>query len=206
MRLVTSISSIVNDYIDREGGDWFDRFWAVYECALLTIVLLTLFAVADRWKLMELAAQRYNETREMAFVPIVSDMCRVHDHVVALASVTVAMTLFRMYRVIKYAYRLSHVERMVCESGGTVCVAVACALAVAFTTRRSGHGHAFLNSFVFGRNTFDAQENIIALFTIAFVQIVVHCLLYATTVSVFIQCYVLSKLCLRQIILTSNAI
>lgn len=205
MRLVTSISSMVNDYNDRVGGSWFDWFWVVYECALLAIVLLTLFAVADRWKLMELAAQRYTETREMAFVPIVSDMCRVHDHVVALASVTVALTLFRMYRVIKYAYRVSHAERMVRESGGTVSAIVACALTAAFAARRSGRGHAFLNSFVLGRNAFDADENNIVFPAVTGVRVVVYCLLYAAIVSVFVQYYVLSKLYLRQIILTNDA-
>lgn len=132
MRLVSSLSNMVYDYNDRDGNTWFVYFWTTYECALLTIVMLALFAVADRWKLMDRADREYHKHTEKAYVPILTDMCRVHDHLVALTSVSVTLVLFRTYRAIKYVDRMYRVKRTVRESGAMIAVLVLHALM--FTT------------------------------------------------------------------------
>lgn len=194
--LLTSFLNMLYVHNEREGGSWFEYFWTVYEGALLAIVLFTLFAVADRWKLMERGAKQYNEHTELSIIPIVLDMCRVHDHLNALVSVTVALTLFRMYRAVKYTNRLSRIERMVRESGLPIVIVIAYGMVVTVSTG-SYTGlheleHTFLNSFLFSRNAFSRGVSISS-----GVELMVYVLVYVSIVSVFMKYYILSKMYLR---------
>lgn len=196
MCLLNSFLRMLYVHNERDGGSWFEYFWTAYEAALLTIVLFTLFAIADRWKLMERGAKQYNKHTELSIVPIVLDMCRVHDHLNALASVTVALTLFRMYRAIKYADRLSRIERMVRESGLTMVVVMAYAVIVTVGTG-SYTGlhelkHEFFNSFLFSRNAFSRGLSVSA-----GVECIVYVIVYVSVVVVFVKHYVLSEMYLR---------
>lgn len=195
IRLVSSILSMVYDWNMHDRGTWFQYFWTAYECMLLAIVLCALFAVADRWKLMERTTHQFGTNSELSIIPIVLDMCRVHTHVISLASVTVALTLFRVYRMIKYTDRLSPVERTVRESGATMMAIAVCVLAVAACTCGSS-GYEFLNTFIVGQGVFDRN----GLLSSATVALVVYVLLYTIIVSVFIKYYVLSKMHLRPMI------
>lgn len=169
MRLVSSLSNMVYDHNDRDGNTWLEYFWTAYECALLMLVMLALFAVADRWKLMERADREYHKHTEKAYVPILADMCRVHDHVVALAAVSMTVILFRTYRVVKYVDRMSRVERTVRQSGAVIAV-------LAF------HALIFTTWPWYGRGNHD---------------LVVGVFLFATIVSVLLKNYVLANIHMR---------
>lgn len=201
LRLVISFSNLVYDHNNRDGSTWFEYFWMVYEFILFIIVLFTLFAVADHWKLRERAARQYNMSKEMSFVSIVSDMCRVHDHVAAMASVTMAITLFRVYRVIKYTNRLSYIERNIRASGVPILVIGTYALIITFFTWYSGlsPGREFLNSSILGRHTFN--HSVFFSINVAFS---VHICVQIAIVSIFIKYYVLSKLYLQPFISTNR--
>lgn len=189
-QLLNSVSFMITEYKDKDGGGgWYRFFWTFYECVLVAVVLFTLFAVIGRWILMEGAALRYAESPETAYVDSVMDMCRVHDHITALASVTVAMMLFRLYRVVKYTSYTSYVDRTLHESGDTVAVVAALALTVAYGAWYGDGGHAFLNVFLFGQYAHRDRGLRWSPYTAVAAVAAMHSVLYATIIAVVTRLY-----------------
>lgn len=196
LRLLRSASRMTSRSSEDRGG-----FWTAYEYALLTVVLCTAFAVAGRWRLMDLVNDSYAEAREATFVPGVTAMCQAHDHVSTLASATVTMALFRAYRLTTYrAGRPSHVEQTLRASGGPAAAACACATIAAFGAWYGGGGDGtpgLVNAIVLGRgilgHDYGEETAMRSPFVIA-VSVVLYLFFNAVVVSVITKQYVVSKM------------
>lgn len=195
MRLVGIIIARFT-FEQKYGGSWYEYFWTLYECALLIISLCTLFAVADRWKLMQLAARQYKETKQTAYMANVIEMCQVHENVVMLASASLAMALFQMYRMVKYTDCVFHIEWTLHVSGSLVFTIVAYSLIIESGTWYGSYSHAFFNALVFGRNMIHHSTPWLQLFIST--TVTVYFLLYATIVSIVTKRYALSKMYTQQ--------
>jgi len=201
LRLVNSVSRM--RWSDWKNGD--NGFWMTYECALLVVVLCTAFAVAGRWRLMDSASEQYATAREMVFVASVTAMCQAHEHLVTLASMTAAMTLFRAYRLVTYATHVSsNFNWTLGESSYPLATAGAYALIVAYGAWHGSGGsrglYGFINAVVLGRQPFDVGVQLhrrlspLAIGT----AVVVHLLFNTAVISVIIKHYVVTRMYSRQ--------
>ncbi|XP_025191851.1 LOW QUALITY PROTEIN: polycystic kidney disease and receptor for egg jelly-related protein [Melanaphis sacchari] len=205
VRLMVSLKHMVSAMYDHGGGAY-RLLCAAYECVVLAVVMCAMFAVTGRWKLMELAHERYASARETAVVSSMTYMCQAHEHVAALASVTVAMGLFRTFQLVLYERRVSHVARALSASVRPAAAVVAYGLIVTYGAWSgvagggNGGSSGFFNAFVLSRAGGRGRDGAsrpppmaTAVSAIAFL------LLNATVVSIITKRYVLSKLyCARQ--------
>jgi hypothetical protein len=193
-------SSVVRVTVGRgDGGTTpYDRFWTAYECALLAIVVATSLAVTGRWRLMDEAGAQYSMAKETVYVASVTDMCRSHEHVAALASVAVAMALFRTFRLVTLAERKPHLQRTLDASGGPVLMVAGFSMVAAYgawysTVRTDGgDGHGFLNAFVVGQHALGRGRPSPP--CLAVTVVAVFLFLNAAAVAIITKRYVVSRL------------
>uniref|UniRef100_A0A2S2P2K4 Polycystin domain-containing protein n=1 Tax=Schizaphis graminum TaxID=13262 RepID=A0A2S2P2K4_SCHGA len=199
VRLIVSLKHMVSAMYDHGGGAY-RLLCAAYECAVLVVVMCAVFAVTGRWKLMELAHEEYASAQEIAIVSSMTYMCQAHEHVAALASVTVAMGLFRTFQLVMYETRVSHVARALGASVGPMAAVAAYSLIVtygAWSSVTGGDGSGFFNAFVLAR-VGGSNDPLRTPLVATAASTAVFLLLNATVVSIITKRYVLSKLYTRQ--------
>jgi len=199
VRLMVSLKHMVSAMYDHGGGQY-RMLCAAYECAVLAVVMCAMFAVTGRWQLMEEGHEWYSAAQETAVVGSMTYMCQAHEHVAALASVIVAMALFRTFQLVMYERRASHVVRALGASVWPAAAVVAyCLIAMfgAWGGVAGGDGPGFLNAFVLSRAGFrNSETRPPPMATV--VSAVAFLLLNAAVVSIITKRYILSKLYTRQ--------
>lgn len=199
VRLMISLKHMVSAMYDYGGGEY-RALCAAYECAVLAVVMCAMFAVTGRWQLMEVAHELYSVAQETAVVGTMTYMCQAHEHVASLASVIVAMALFRTFQLVMYERRASHVVRALGASMRPAATVAAYCLIVTYGAWggvTAGDGPGFLNAFVLSRT--DWRNDVTQPPPMAtVVSAVAFLLLNAAVVSIITKRYVLSKLYTRQ--------
>jgi len=146
------------------------------------------------------AHEWYSAAQETAVVGSMTYMCQAHEHVAALASVIVAMALFRTFQLVMYERRASHVVRTLGASMRPAAAVAAYSLIVTYGAWGSvtAGDYGFLNAFVLSRT--QGWRNSMAgpppMATV--VSAVAFLLLNAAVVSIITKRYILSKLYTRQ--------
>lgn len=165
-------------------------FWLLYDCLLLPIVVLSMFVLAGRWHLMETTKGILEKLNEQKFSTSMLTITWVHDHALALASICLAMAIFRLYRWEMNSLSMNYAKWTFHHSGYNIIVVFIYVLMRSYGMLKNMNILLYINIIVNGRQLSDIFVN-----ESFFVQeLVFHIMIYCLTIGPLLKLYIVSKM------------
>lgn len=192
VRLIFSISCMWSERNNSEG--MYEIFWLVYECILLTMVLSSLFVLFARWQFMEIAEKILISFAEKRIATIVLNVVLVHEHVNQLASVTFALTVFRLYRSEMNMTSMVNIDFAIHNSVFQMVVIFGYYVIISYISMKTINVYIYLNSLLTGKRS---PRNILFLEFMIF--LVLNVILIVIIIKVILKRYIISIIYLQKL-------
>lgn len=168
----------------------YESFWLLYECLILPMVMLSMFVLAGRWHLMETTKDILEDLNERKFSTSMLTITWVHEHALAMASMCLAMAIFRLYRWEINSLAMNHAKWTFHHSGYNLIIVLAYVIISSFGVMMNLGICLYMNIIVNGYK----PPNILVNQSFILHEVVFLIMIYGLVIGPLLKLYILSKI------------